>query len=248
MPILAYILLFCLLASVGAILLIASFLLLPSRTREAVTGVLVLYAIGTLLGVAFLDLLPSALAAAPADGIFAAALGGVTAFIVLEEAVAWHRCHQGGCVEARATGPLILIGDALHNFVDGVVITAAFLVAVPAGITASVAIILHEVFHEAGDMGVLLTSGYPPRQAVLLNILSSLPTFAGALLAYGSLRLLSPLLPYVLAIAAGGFLYIALAQLLPRLPRHPAPGLALWQIGWLLLGIGTVALLERLLA
>ncbi|HOF87580.1 MAG TPA: ZIP family metal transporter [Armatimonadota bacterium] len=248
MPILIYILLFCLLASAGAILLIASFLLLPPRAREAVTGVLVRYAIGALLGATFLDVLPAALTAAPADGVFAATLGGVVAFFVLEEAVVWHRCHRGGCGEARAAGPLILIGDALHNFVDGVVIAAAFLVAIPAGVTTALAIILHEIFHEAGDLGVLLASGYSPRRAVLFNLLSGLPTFAGALLAYGALRALAPLLPYVLAVAAGGFLYIALAQLLPRLPRHPAPHQAWRHIGWLLLGMGTVALLEWLLA
>ncbi len=247
MPVLAYILLFCFIGSVGAILLISTLLFLPARPRTAVIDVLVLYAIGTLLGVTFLDLLPTALEQAPLKTVFATTLGGLVLFFMLEKAVIWHQCHQKGCDVGLTAGPLILIGDGLHNFFDGIIIAAVFLVSIPVGITTALAVLLHEIFHEAGDLAILLASGYTRRQAILFNLLSSLTTFAGALIAYVALEAVSSAQPYVLAVSAASFLYIALAQLIPALPRHVPPRQAVWQIGWLCAGIGTVTLLEVLL-
>ncbi|HHX82378.1 MAG TPA: ZIP family metal transporter, partial [Pseudomonadaceae bacterium] len=181
---LSWIILFSLLGSIGAIALSASLLWLPPRVRTALVPVLVSYAAGTLLGAAFLGMLPTALQQAPADKMLIVVLLGLVLFFLLEKLVLWRHCHDVDCSVHARPGPLLLIGDAFHNFVDGVVIAAAFLSSVPLGITAALAVIAHEIPQEVGDFAILLDSGYERRRALWLNTLSSIATVPGALIAY----------------------------------------------------------------
>ena len=138
-------------------------------------------------------------------------------------------------------GALILVGDAFHNFVDGVVIAAAFLTSIPLGISASLAVIAHEVPQELGDIAILLDSGYSKTRAFLYNLISSLTTLPGALIAYFYLGTTKEAVPYVLAISAASFIYIALADLVPGMHQRVGAGTAARQIALILLGIGTIA-------
>jgi zinc and cadmium transporter len=165
-------------------------------------------------------------------------------FFVLEKLVLWRHCHDSNCEVHGQAAPLILVGDAFHNFVDGVVIAAAFLVSIPLGIATAIAVIAHEVPQEVGDFAILLESGYSRSKALLLNTLSAATTLPGALAAYFWLADTRSLVPYVLALSAASFIYIATADLVPNLHRRVALGDAVRQVALLLLGIGTIALLR----
>ena len=193
---------FSLLASVGAICLTGSFLLLPPGIRQRLVPHLISYAIGTLLGAAFLGLIPHALADIPASKVFAVFLAGIVVFIVLERLMLWRHCHEAHCEVHSGSGVLILIGDGVHNFVDGILIAATFLTSVPLGIATSLAIVSHEVPQEVGDFAILLESGYSAARAFLLNLVSGASTLVGALLAYVWLPL--PALGGALFHGAGG--------------------------------------------
>jgi zinc and cadmium transporter len=220
-------------------------MLLPDRPRRQVTPWLISYATGTLLGAAFLGMIPEAMSERPPLGVSAAILGGVLAFLALERLLIWRHCHDGECEVHGRAGVLILIGDAFHNFIDGVVIAAAFLVSVPLGIAVSLAVIAHEIPQEVGDFAILLDSGYQPRNAFLLNTLSASATLPGAILGYLWLPAVSLAIPYVLAVSAASFLYIALADLVPTLHKRGRPHSAILHFGVTLAGVATIALLHR---
>ncbi len=159
-------------------------LLFPESTRRTLVPYLVSYAAGTLLGAAFLGMIPAGLEQAPATTIMATVLAGMVLFFVLEKLVLWRHSHEAAGAEDGRAGPLILIGDAFHNFVDGVVIAAAFLTSIPLGVAAALAVIAHEVPQEVGDFAILLDSGYGRMKALVLNGLSATTTLPGAVLAY----------------------------------------------------------------
>jgi zinc and cadmium transporter len=141
-------------------------------------------------------------------------------FFVLEKLVLWRHCHDSGCEVHGRAAPLILIGDAFHNFVDGMVIAAAFLTSIPLGVAAALAVIAHEVPQEVGDFAILLDSGYGRMKALILNGLSSATTLPGAVLAYFWLGEMHAAVPYILALSAASFIYIAAADLIPGLHRQ----------------------------
>jgi zinc and cadmium transporter len=232
---------FSVFGSVGAVAGAGAMLLLPEPVRRRIVPALVSYATGTLLGAAFLGMLPAALAQAPARGVMATVLAGVLAFFVLEKLVLWRHFHDDGTNSHGTAAPLILFGDAFHNFVDGVVIAAAFLVSVPLGIATALAVIAHEVPQEVGDFGILLDSGYPRGRALLLNALSASATLPGAVLAYLWLDTLRAAVPYILAFSAASFIYIATADLIPGLHRQVTARASLRQLGLMLAGIATIA-------
>lgn len=232
---------FSFLGSFGAVAGSALLLLLPLRLRQALMPSLVSYAAGTLLGAAFLGMIPMALEQAATKPVMATVLGGFVAFFVLEKLVLWRHCHDGGCEVHGHSGPLLLIGDAVHNFVDGVVITAAFLTSVPLGIATSMAVIAHELPQEIGDFAILLDNGYARWRALLLNGLSASTTLPGALAGYFWLGETQEAVPYMLAMAAASFIYIAAADLIPGLHRQTTALAALRQLALLLAGIGTIA-------
>ncbi len=250
MSLLGWILLFCFLGGALSVVAAAVFLLLPEAVRTRLLPHAVSFAIGALLGAAFLGLLPHALAGAGDQELHAisgAVLLGLLVFFLLEKMVLWRHCHHDHCevhspedhqAHHPAAGTLILIGDSLHNFIDGILIGAAFLTDIHLGIVTSLAVAAHEIPQEVGDFAVLLHSGFTTRRAFLFNLLSSLATVVGGLLAYYSLQNLQPLLPYILAVAASSFIYVAVADLIPGLHQRAEFRETLKQV--LLIGAGIV--------
>jgi zinc and cadmium transporter len=235
---------FSILGSIGAIAGAALLLALPAMMRGKLVPYLISYATGTLLAAAFLGMMPAALQQAPAREVLATVLAGIVLFFVLEKFVLWRHCHESNCEVHGQAAPLILIGDAFHNFVDGVVIAAAFLASVPLGVATAVAVMAHEVPQEIGDFAILLESGYSKSRALMLNTLSAVTTLPGAVLAYFWLAEARTLVPYVLALSAASFIYIATADLVPNLHRKVALSDSVRQVALLLAGIATIALLK----
>ena len=150
-------------------------------------------------------------------------------------------------VRQAATGNLILIGDGIHNMVDGVLIAAAFLTDVHLGVVTSIAVIAHEIPQELGDFAILLHSGYSRQRALVYNVLTGLTTVIGGVVAYFSLSLANQLVPYVLAIAASSFIYIAVADLIPGLHKRPEFGDSMQQIVLIALGVGVISATHAML-
>jgi len=245
---LLWIILFSLLGSVGAIIATSAFLLVPEKIQKILIPCLIAYATGTLLAAALLGLIPHALTDLVPSRTLSTILGGIILFFLLEKLVIWRHCHDIECEVHSSTGSMILIGDAIHNAVDGVVITASFLTSIFIGIAASFSIIVHEIAQEVGDFAIILHSGYSKRKALSLNILSSLSTVPAALLAYYALEQIHSVIPYMMAIAAASFLYIALVDLSPELHRKVDVGAmhTIRQFILLLVGVGTILLVLRI--
>jgi zinc and cadmium transporter len=241
---LSWIIGFSVLGSIGAIAGAALLLAFPDTVRKRLVPYLVSYATGTLLGAAFLGMIPAGLRLAPDRAVLGTVLLGLVAFFLLEKLVIWRHCHEADCEVHGRAAPLILIGDAFHNAVDGVLIAAAFLTSVPLGISAAVAVIAHEVPQEVGDFAILLDSGYSRTRALVLNTLSASATLPAAVVAYFWLAEAQALMPYVLAIAASSFIYIASADLIPSLHQRIRAADSFVQVLLLASGIGTIALLQ----
>ncbi len=250
MSTLFWILLFTFIGGALSVLAAAVFLLLSSSHRTRLLPVLVSFAIGALLGAAFLALLPHALEAPnvqPAN-IMLVVLLGVLAFFLLEKFVLWRHCHTadcdrhapGGHGRHSAAGHLILIGDAIHNFVDGVLIASAFFVDVQLGMVTGLAVLAHELPQELGDFAILLHSGFTRRKALVYNLLVSLGTVVGGVAGYLFLSAIDQLVPYVLAIAASSFIYIAVADLIPDLHRRVDARATAQQLALILAGVGVI--------
>lgn len=227
MSLLAYIILFTLLGGVLSVALASLFLLTPAEWRTKSMPHMVSFATGALLGTAFLALLPHAMTGAAGDPheIFIAVLAGLLVFFFMEKLVIWRHCHSTHCdthtdYDGGHTGSMVLIGDGLHNFVDGVLIGAAFLTDEHLGIVTAIAVAAHEIPQEIGDFSVLLHSGFSRGKALLFNVLASLTTVVGGVLAYYVLADLMAIIPYVLAVAASSFIYIAVADLIPGLHKE----------------------------
>ena len=228
-----------LLTTAGAVGLAALLLTFSERARQRLMPHLLSFSVGTLMGTAFTGLLPHALGAAPVTRLFPMFLAGIIGFMVLERLMLWRHCHEGACEIHSTSGPLLLLGDAMHNFVDGILIAATFLTSIPLGITTSLAIMSHEVPQELGDFSILLHNGYSPKRSLALNGAVSAAKPIGALVAWVCLPYLQMAVPYVMVLASAGFVYVAMADLVPtlhrcaRLPEH-ALQLALIVAGMLL--------------
>jgi zinc and cadmium transporter len=243
--VLTWILGFALLGSVGAIGAAATFLLLPKGIRERLVPFLVSYATGTLLGAALLGLLPEAIEQGELTPSLGTVLVGLIAFFVLERLLIWRHCHAEGPCEVHGTaGYLILAGDAMHNFVDGAVIAAAFMSSIPLGIATGIAVIAHELPQEVGDFAILLDNGFTRMRALKWNLISGSTTIPGALLAYVGLQHLPQFNATILALSAASFLYIGLADLVPGLHRRIGAETGFWQLFLILAGVGTIVLLR----
>ena len=239
----AYALFFALLGSVGAMLGAALLLAFPATARQRLLPSLLAYATGTLLGAAFLGMLPKSLEQAPPLHVTGTVLAGLFAFFLLEKMVLWRHCHDADCQEhGHQAGVIILVGDAFHNFVDGVVIAAAFLTSPALGVATALAVIAHEIPQELGDFAILLHTGYDKTRAFAYNLVSSLATLPGVLLGWFWLAEVRQAIPYVLAVSAASFIYIAMADLVPSLHRRTGGRAFAGQAVLILAGIGTIAL------
>ena len=275
-PLIFWIIGFTALGGLLSVLTAASFLLLPEATRTRLLPPLVSFAIGALLGAAFLEILPHAFESPGVKGahsITLVVLLGILVFFLLEKMVIWRHCHTHDCdvhggtnvaidrtskatdvhggtahahahdmdqIRQMATGKLILIGDGIHNMVDGVLITAAFLTDIHLGVVTSIAVIAHEIPQELGDFAILLHSGYSRSKALFYNVLTSLTTVIGGVAAYYFLSGVQQIVPYVLAIAASSFIYIAVADLIPGLHKRPEFSATVQQVTLIALGVALI--------
>ena len=236
---------FSVLGSVGGLATASIFLLLGDNLRIRLVPWLISYAVGTLLGVALLALLPEALASLPPGPALATLLAGVLSFFLLEKLVLWRHCHTGHeCeVHTSSAASLVIIGDAFHTFVDGALIAAAVLTSIPLGATTAIAVAAHEIPQEVGDFAILLHAGYSRGRAFTLNILSAAGGVLGALAMLRASQWVPQVLPYVLSFAAGSFLYVAMADLIPDLHRGGVEGGPAKQLLLIGAGILTIVLL-----
>ncbi len=246
---------------VGGVLSVVAAAAVAFNARASWIPVLVSYAVGALLGAVFLEILPHAFGMADSfEALAATILGGILLFFVLEKLVLWRHCHVEQC-EAHdppaapnqahghdhgRSGMMIMIGDTFHNFVDGVLIAAAFLANHELGIVTAIAIIAHEVPQEVGDFLILLHSGYSKSRAMLFNLLSSAAMVAGGVLGYFALQAVEQWIPSLLALAAASMLYVSVADLIPGLHRRPELAATLQQVVLIALGVLTIWLVGEL--
>lgn len=222
-------------------------LLASLATHPRIVPVLVSYAIGAMLGAVFLDLLPHALEHTDqVDAVLMTVLGGILFFFLLEKLVLWRHCHEHHCEAheplapsqgSRSSGWLILFGDAVHNFVDGILIAAAFMGGTEIGIVTALAIIAHEIPQETGDFVILVHSGFSRLKAILLNLLASAATLTGAVLAYLVFSGMAVWVPFLLALAASSLIYVSVADLIPGLHKRAEIKATALQMGMILLGV-----------
>ncbi len=242
-------LLFIVIASlVGGLLavLLASVVLAPKASSIGrVLPKLVSFSTGTLLGAALLGMIPHAAAALPVRTLSSVVLGGLIAFFILEKLLVWRHCHRAECDVHASSGPLLLIGDAFHNLVDGIVLAAAFLESPSLGVAAAVSTIAHEVPQEVGEFMIYLRCGYSTSKALTLNAATSLTTLAGGLLGYFFLPAMRGAGPYLLSFAAAGFLYVALADLVPTQREGGSLKATLLDVLLVAAGIGVIAAVVR---
>jgi zinc and cadmium transporter len=232
------------LGSLGGLLTASTFLLLGDHLRVKLVPWLISYAVGTLLGVALLALLPEALEHIRPAPALATLLAGVLAFFLLEKLVLWRHCHDmDDCaVHTSRTASLVIIGDAFHTFVDGAVIAAAVITSVPLGITTALAVAAHEIPQEVGDVAILLRAGFSRLRAFMLNLASSIGGILGATAMLLASESVPTVLPYVLSFAAGTFLYVAMSDLIPDLHRGGVEGGPFRQLLLIMAGVATITL------
>jgi zinc and cadmium transporter len=235
-----------LLGSSGGLLVASSLLLFKDSVRSRLVPWLVSYAVGAMLGVALLALLPEALETLRPFEAFGTLLVGIICFFVLERMVLLRHCHTDECQVHRATATLVLLGDAFHNFIDGAIIGAAVLSSIPLGVNTAIAVAAHEIPQEVGDVAILLAAGYGRRRALILNVVSGASGIGGALLAFGAVTIVPGLQPFVLAFSSASLLYIAMSDLIPGLHRGSIDQSAVRQVVLIGAGVGTVLLFGRL--
>lgn len=233
----------------GGLLSVAAAAAMSIAVGAQRVNMLISYAIGALLGAAFLEIIPHALEHGDPHSLAATLLFGILAFFVLEKLVLWRHCHHDHCEAHDALAPahdhgrsglLILVGDTFHNFVDGILIAAAFLQSTELGIVTAMAIIAHEIPQEVGDYLILLHSGYSKARALVFNLLSSLATLVGAMLAYFALSELTEWIPTLLGLGAASMIYVAVADLIPGLHKRTELRATIQQV--LLIGLGVASI------
>ena len=241
----------------GGVLSVIAAALIMFSARASWVPILISYAVGTLLGAVFLDVLPQAFErAASLESMALTILAGILLFFVLEKLVLWRHCHVEQCEahdpplaphhDLGRSGTMIMIGDTFHNFVDGVLIAAAFLADRELGIVTAVAIIAHEIPQEVGDFLILLHSGFSKRRALLLNMLSSAAMVLGGALGYVTLQGVQQWVPSLLGFAAASMLYVSVADLIPGLHKRPELLATLQQVVLIALGVATIWLVGEL--
>ncbi len=239
--------------AVSLISLVGVLVIFKNQHKKSFLKILVSLAAGALLTVSFLDLLPEAIEAEHYDPhvIFSITLGSILFFFLLERVFHWHHCHCEEHGEPREQKKHLiavnLIGDAIHNFVDGALIASAFLVDWSAGVLVTIAVILHEIPQEITDFGVLLYAGLTRAKAILYNILIALTAIIGALAFYYFGSQLEQIITIVIAIAAGNFIYLATADLIPELHHDKERKSIFYHSLWLLVGVAVIYLVSQII-
>lgn len=194
--------------------------------------------VGGLMGGAFLHLLPEATESLGGQA-FLYVLIGFFIFFVIEKFIHWRHCHEGEC-PVHTFAYMNLIGDGIHNFLDGVIIAAGFMAGTGLGIVATIAIFLHEIPQEFGDFGVLIYGGFSKKKALFLNFVTALTAVVGGILGYYLLSSVGTVSPYLIAFAAGGFIYIAASDLVPEIRKEE--NMKKMTLNFIVIILGVVAL------
>ncbi len=222
------------------------FLALKEKALNSILLILIGFSAGALIGAAFLHLLPEALTGLKSGTICLYVLIGFTVFFIIEKFLKWRHCHKGKC-DIHTFTYMNLVGDAVHNFTDGLIIVASFFVNISFGIVTTIAIIAHEVPQEIGDFGVLIYGGFTKRKALFFNFLSALFAIAGAVVGYFLATQIEQIVPFLLPFAAGGFIYIAASDLVPELHKELEMKKSLGSFAFFILGILFMWLIKFLL-
>jgi zinc and cadmium transporter len=244
----------------GGVLSVLAAAFFALSARPAWIPMLVSYAIGALLGAVFLEILPHAFhVASSIESMAVTILIGILLFFVLEKLVLWRHCHGDECEahtihtqqhekavdhDGGRSGMMIMVGDTFHNFVDGILISAAFLVDIKVGLVTALAIIAHEIPQEVGDFLILLHSGYTKKQALLFNLFSTLATVVGSVIAYFAFQSVQGVIPTILGLAAASMIYVAVADLIPGLHKRTELKATIQQVVLIGLGISSIWLTE----
>ncbi|MBP7496270.1 MAG: ZIP family metal transporter [Bacteroidales bacterium] len=235
------------LGSIGSVSLAGLMLLLKNDKLEKFSTWLMYLAGGTLLGAAFLGMIPKIISITDNTIVFYYITGGIMFFFIMEKVILWRSCHNKECERhIRTAVPIILIGDAFHNAMDGIVIAASFLTSGELGIFATISVILHEIPQELGDFGILIRGGLNRKKALFYNMLSGSTAIISGIIAYYTLETISVLIPYVLAFSAASFIYIALADLIPEMHRKTSIKDSLLQIFLIFSGILIIYLILKI--
>ncbi|MFA5024633.1 MAG: ZIP family metal transporter [Patescibacteria group bacterium] len=232
---------------VSALSLIGVFFLsLSSELLKKLIFFLVSLSAGALIGDSFLHLLPEAAETSNGRlGIWLWLIGGIIVFFILEKIIHWRHCHvPTGPDHPHPLGMMNLVGDALHNFFDGVVIAGSFLINIPLGLTTLIAVIAHEVPHEIGNFGILVYAGYSRGRALLLNFFTALTALLGALAAVLAGPKINGFADFIIPFTAGGFIYIASADLIPEMKKETGGFKSFLQLLCILAGVGLMLLLK----
>jgi len=220
---------------------------IKGNTLHKILFGLVGFSAGALIGGAFLHLLPEALTRAGSTFVFSSLILGIVLFFMLERYMHWRHCHQEGACEIHPVTYLNLIGDGFHNFIDGMVIAAAFITSFKLGIVTTLAVILHEIPQELGDFAVLVYGGFSRTKALFYNFISALTAILGALVAYFIYDFVHGFANFIIPLTAGGFIYIAASDLIPEIHKEKDIKRSTMGFFAFLLGIGFMALAKQLL-
>ncbi len=197
----------------------------------------VAFSTGALIGGAFLHLLPEAIELSDSLKPFLFLILGLSVFFVLERYLKWHHCHKNNGCEVHTFTYMSLVGDGLHNFIDGLVIVSAFAISKELGVATAFAVAAHELPQELGDFGLLLHGGFSRAKALFWNFISSLTAIAGAVVGYFMINSFHDVTSFLLPFAAGGFLYIAMSDLIPELHKEPKISKSIFNFALFAVGI-----------
>lgn len=196
------------------------FIFLKKEFLEKIVILLVALSAGSLMGGAFLHLLPEASESLSIETLFNVFIVSFVFFFFLEKIFHWRHCHKADC-PVHSFGYMNLVGDAIHNFIDGLVIAGAFLIDFTLGVTTTIAVAIHEIPQEIGDYGVLIYAGFKSKTALVVNYVVALTVVFGGIVGYFLFQHIERILPYLLPFAAGGFVYIATSDLMPEIKNEP---------------------------
>ncbi len=221
------------------------FLFLKKELLNKITLFLVAFSAGAMMGGAFLHLLPEAMEEVSVEALFIIPLFAFVLFFFIEKVFHWRHCHDGEC-NVHTFGYMNLFGDAVHNFIDGLVIAGTFLIDVRLGVITTLAIALHEIPQEIGDFGVLIYAGFKRKIALIINYIVALSVVLGGLAGYFLSSFFQNMIPYLLPFAAGGFIYIAASDLVPEIKKEERFIKSVFSLLVFILGIGLMFILKIL--
>ncbi len=219
---------------------------LNKKISQKINLLLVSLAVGALLGDTFIHLLPESFKSLNSLTVSFLTIGGLLLFFILEKILRWHHCHEINCTDHQSKHLITLniLGDTIHNLIDGMLIAASFLVDFKLGIFTSIAVLLHEIPQEIGDFAILIHSGLSLKKAFFYNLFSAFSAFMGVILVFILGSKISFLSIYLLPVTAGAFIYLAASDLIPELHRHDQKlSNSLFQLLFIILGVTLMSLL-----